>query len=97
MIYKEKLNKLTLSIPIEVAEWTLQKGDLSEFLREILDQKMSKKTELFVPDYKKTKRPTRGRPRKDEDPNYVPPIKRPRGRPKKNPMENLSKSDKEKD
>lgn len=95
MIYKEKLNKLTLSIPIEVAEWTLQKGDLSEFLREILDQKMSKKTELFVPDYKKTKRPTRGRPRKDEDPNYVPPIKRPRGRPKKNPMENLSKSGEE--
>lgn len=95
MIYKEKLNKLTLSIPIEVAEWTLQKGDLSEFLREILDQKMSKKTELFVPDYKKQRRPTRGRPRKDEDPNYVPPVKRPRGRPKKNPMENLSKSGEE--
>ena len=89
MIYKEKLNKLTLSIPIEVAEWTLQKGDLSEFLREILDQKMSKKTELFVPDYKKSKRPTRGRPRKDEDPNYIPPVKRPRGRPPKSKEEKV--------
>ena len=50
---------------------------------------MSKKTELFVPDYKKTKRPTRGRPRKDEDPNYVPPIKRPRGRPPKSKEEKV--------
>ena len=95
MVYNEKLEKLTLSLPLDVMEWSLNKGDLSELVRNILDKKMNKTVELFEPEYKKPRRPHRGRPRKDENPNYVPPIKRPRGRPKKNPMENLSKSGEE--
>ena len=97
MLYDEKLNKLTLSIPIDVMEWVLKNGDLSDIIRRILDQRMNKEAEFFIPEYKKPKRPHRGRPRKDEDPNYVPPVKRPRGRPRKNPIENLSKSEMEKD
>ena len=80
MLYDEKLNKLTLSIPIDVMEWVLKNGDLSDIVRRILDQRMNKEVEFFIPEYKKPRRPHRGRPRKDEDPNYVPPVKRPSGR-----------------
>lgn len=87
MIYKEKLEKLTLSIPIDVMEWVLKKGDLSEMIRCLLDEKMNKDAPLKNPEYKKPRRPHRGRPRKDEDPNYAPPVKRPRGRPRKNDVD----------
>ena len=91
MLYDEKLNKLTLSIPIDVMEWVLKNGDLSDIIRRILDQRMNKEAELFIPEYKKPKRPHRGRPRKDEDPNYVPPVKRPRGTPPKSNEEKVLK------
>ena len=91
MLYDEKLNKLTLSIPIDVMEWVLKNGDLSDIIRRILDQRMNKEAELFIPEYKKPKRPHRGRPRKDEDPNYVQPVKRPRGRPPKSKEEKILK------
>lgn len=91
MIYDKKLKKLTLSIPIDVMEWVLKNGDLSDIVRRILDQRMNKEAEFFIPEYKKPKRPHRGRPRKDEDPNYVPPVKKPRGRPPKSKEEKISK------
>ena len=97
MIYKDRMETLSVSIPIDVMEWVDKNGDLGEMVRTLLDQRMSKEAEFFIPEYKKPRRPHRGRPRKDEDPNYVPPVKRPRGRPRKNPIENLSKSKMEKD
>ena len=97
MIYKDRMETLSVSIPIDVMEWVDKNGDLGEMVRTLLDQRMSKEVEFFIPEYKKPRRPHRGRPRKDEDPNYVPPVKRPRGRPRKNPIENLSKSEMEKD
>lgn len=97
MIYKDRMETLSVSIPIEVMEWVDKNGDLGEMVRTLLDQRMNKEADFFIPEYKKPRRPHRGRPRKDEDPNYVPPEKRPRGRPRKNPIENLSKSEMEKD
>ena len=97
MIYKDRMETLSVSIPIDVMEWVDKNGDLGEMVRTLLDQRMNKEAEFFIPEYKKPRRPYRGRPRKDEDPNYVPPEKRPRGRPRKNPIENLSKSEMEKD
>lgn len=95
-IYKDNLESIVVSIPYDLMVWVRENGSFSDMVREILDRKTGDEPELNTP-LKKQKRPTRGRPRKDEDLNYVPPIKRPRGRPKKNPMENLSKSDTEKD
>ena len=95
MIYKDRMETLSVSIPIDVIEWVDKNGDLGEMVRTLLDQRMNKEAEFFIPEYKKPRRPHRVRPRKDEDPNYVPPVKKPRGRPKKNPMENLSKSGEE--
>ena len=97
MIYKDRMETLSVSIPIDVMEWVDKNGDLGEMVRTLLDQRMNKEAEFFIPEYKKPKRPHRGRPRKDEDPNYVPPVKKPRGRPRKNTKENLSKSEMEKD
>ena len=97
MIYKDRMETLSVSIPIDVIEWVDKNGDLGEMVRTLLDQRMNKEAEFFIPEYKKPRRPHRGRPRKNEDPNYVPPVKRPRGRPRKNPIENLSKSEMEKD
>lgn len=97
MIYKDRMETLSVSIPIDVMEWVDKNGDLGEMVRTLLDQRMNKEADFFIPEYKKPRRPHRGRPRKDEDPNYVPPEKRPRGRPRKNPIENLSKSDMKKD
>ena len=97
MIYKDRMETLSVSIPIDVMEWVDKNGDLGEIVRTLLDQRMNKEAEFFIPEYKKPRRPHRGRPRKDEDPNYVPPEKRPRGRPRKNTIENLSKSEMEKD
>ena len=97
MIYKDRMETLSVSIPIDVMEWVDNNGDLGEMVRTLLDQRMNKEAEFFIPEYKKPSRPHRGRPRKNEDPNYVPPVKRPRGRPRKNPIENLSKSEMEKD
>ena len=97
MIYKDRMETLSVSIPIDVMEWVDKNGDLGEMVRTLLDQRMNKEQERSIPEYKKPRRPHRGRPRKDEDPNYVPPVKRPRGRPRKNPIENLSKSEMEKD
>ena len=97
MIYKDRMETLSVSIPIDVMEWVDNNGDLGEMVRTLLDQRMNKEAEFFIPEYKKPRRPHRGRPRKNEDPNYVPPVKRPRGRPRKNPIENLSKSEMEKD
>ena len=97
MIYKDRMETLSVSIPIDVMEWVDNNGDLGEMVRTLLDQRMNKEAEFFIPEYKKPRRPHRGRPRKDEDPNYVPPEKRPRGRPRKNPIENLSKSEMKKD
>ena len=97
MIYKDRMETLSVTIPIDVMEWVDKNGDLGEMVRTLLDQRMNKEAEFFIPEYKKPRRPHRGRPRKDEDPNYVPPVKRPRGRPRKNPIENLSKSEMEKD
>ena len=97
MIYKDRMETLSVSIPIDVMEWVDKNGDLGEMVRTLLDQRMNKEAEFFIPEYKKPRRPHRGRPRKDEDPNYVPPVKRLRGRPRKNPIENLSKSEMEKD
>ena len=95
MIYDKKLKKLTLSIPIDVMEWVLKNGDLSDIIRNILDQRMNKNIEPFVPGYKQPKRPHRGRPRKDEDPNYIPPVKRPRGRPAKSKEEKVLRETKD--
>ena len=97
MIYKDRMETLSVSIPIDVMEWVDKNGDLGEMVRTLLDQRMNKEAEFFIPEYKKPRRPHRGRPRKDEDPNYVPPVKRSRGRPRKNPIENLSKSEMKKD
>ena len=97
MIYKDRMETLSVSIPIDVMEWVDKNGDLGEMVRTLLDQRMNKEAEFFIPEYKKPRRPHRGRPRQDEDPYYVPPVKRPRGRPRKNPIENLSKSEMEKD
>ena len=97
MIYKDRMETLSVTIPIDVMEWVDKNGDLGEMVRTLLDQRMNKEAEFFIPEYKKPRRPHRGRPRKDEDPNYVPPVKKPRGRPRKNTKENLSKSEMEKD
>lgn len=93
--YEKDMVKITLRFPPEVCEWLDNQNNVSETIRDIVDRKLLINQERNVPVYKKPKRSKRGRPRKDEDPNYVPPIKRPRGRPKKNPMENLSKSGEE--
>lgn len=93
--YEKDMVKITLRFPPEVCEWLDNQDNVSETIRDIVDRKLLINQERNVPAYKKPKRSKCGRPRKDEDPNYVPPIKRPRGRPKKNPMENLSKSDEE--
>ena len=79
MIYKDRMETLSVSIPIDVMEWVDKNGDLGEMVRTLLDQRMNKEAEFFIPEYKKPRRPHRGRARKDEDPNYVPPVKRPRG------------------
>ena len=97
MIYKDRMETLSVSIPIDVMEWVDKNGDLGEMVRTLLDQRMNKEAEFFIPEYKKPRRPHRGRPRKNEDPNYVPPVKRPRGRRRKNPIENFSKSEMKKD
>ena len=91
MIYKDRMETLSVSIPIDVMEWVDKNGDLGEMVRTLLDQRMNKEAEFFIPEYKKPKRLHRGRPRKDEDPNYVPPVKRPRGRPPKSSEEKVSK------
>ena len=93
--YEKDMVKITLRFPPEVCEWLDNQDNVSETIRDIVDRKLLINQERNVPAYKKPKRSKCGRPRKDEDPNYVPPIKRPRGRPKKNPMENLSKSGEE--
>lgn len=93
--YEKDMIKITLRFPPEVCEWLDNQDNVSETIRDIVDRKLLINQERNVPAYKKPKRSKCGRPRKDEDPNYVPPIKRPRGRPKKNPMENLSKSGEE--
>lgn len=93
--YEKDMVKITLRFPPEVCEWLDNQDNVSETIRDIVDRKLLINQERNVPAYKKPKRSKCGRPRKDEDPNYVPPVKRPRGRPKKNPMENLSKSDEE--
>ena len=91
MIYKDRMETLSVSIPIDVMEWVDNNGDLGEMVRTLLDQRMNKEAEFFIPEYKKRRRPHRGRPRKNEDPNYVPPVKRPRGRPPKSKEEKVLK------
>ena len=91
MIYKDRMETLSVSIPIDVMEWVDKNGDLGEMVRTLLDQRMNKEAEFFSPEYEKPRRPHRGRPRKDEDPNYVPPVKRPRGRPPKSKEEKVLK------
>lgn len=91
MIYKDRMETLSVSIPIDVMEWVDKNGDLGEMVRTLLDQRMNKEAEFFIPKYKKPRRPHRGRPRKDEDPDYVPPVKRPRGRPPKSKEEKVLK------
>ena len=91
MIYKDRMETLSVTIPIDVMEWVDKNGDLGEMVRTLLDQRMNKESEFFIPEYKKPRRPHRGRPRKDEDPNYVPPVKKPRGRPPKSKEEKISK------
>ena len=94
MIYKDRMETLSVSIPIDVMEWVDKNGDLGEMIRTLLDQRMNKEAEFFIPEYKKPRRPHRGRPRKDEDPNYVPPVKRPRGRLPKSKDEKVLKETK---
>ena len=94
MIYKDRMETLSVSIPIDVIEWVDKNGDLGEMVRTLLDQRMNKEAEFFIPEYKKPRRPHRERPRKDEDPNYVPPVKRPRGRPPKSKEEKVLKETK---
>lgn len=96
MIYKDRMETLSVTIPIDVMEWVDKNGDLGEMVRTLLDQRMNKEAEFFIPEYKKPRRPHRGRPRKDEDPNYVPPVKRPRGRPPKSKEEKVLKEAKNK-
>ena len=96
MIYKDRMETLSVSIPIDVMEWVDKNGDLGEMVRTLLDQRMNKEAEFFIPEYKKPRRPHRGRPRKDEDPNYVPPVKRPSGRPPKSKEEKVLKETKNK-
>ena len=91
MIYKDRMETLSVTIPIDVMEWVDTNGDLGEMVRTLLDQRMNKEAEFFIPEYKKPRRPHRGRPRKDENPNYVPPVKRPRGRPPKSKEEKVLK------
>ena len=91
MIYKDRMETLSVTIPLDVMEWVDKNGDLGEMVRTLLDQRMNKEAEFFIPEYKTPKRPHRGRPRKDEDPNYVPPVKRPRGRPPKSKEEKVLK------
>ena len=91
MIYKDRMETLSVTIPIDVMEWVDKNGDLGEMVRTLLDQRMNKEAEFFIPEYKKPRRPHRGRHRKDEDPNYVPPVKKPRGRPPKSKEEKISK------
>ena len=95
MIYKDRMETLSVTIPIDVMEWVDKNGDLGEMVRTLLDQRMNKEAEFFIPEYKKPRRPHRGRPRKDEDPNYVPPVKKPRGRPPKSKEEKISKEAKD--
>lgn len=83
MIYKESLEKITVSIPYDLMVWVRENGSFSDMVRDILDRRTGDNPELNIPDYKKPRRPTRGRPRKDEDPDYVPPVKKKRGRPSK--------------
>ena len=96
MIYKDRMETLSVTIPIDVMEWVDKNGDLGEMVRTLLDQRMNKEAEFFIPEYKKPRRPHRGRPRKDENPNYVPPVKRPRGRPPKSKEEKVLKETKNK-
>ena len=91
MIYKDRMETLSVTIPIDVMELVDKNGDLGEMVRTLLDQRMNKEAEFFIPEYKKPRRPHRGRPRKDEDPNYVPPVKKPRGRPPKSMVEKVLK------
>ena len=69
MIYKDRMETLSVTIPIDVMEWVDKNGDLGEMVRTLLDQRMNKEAEFFIPEYKKPRRPHGGRPRKDEDPN----------------------------
>ena len=89
-IYKDNLESIVVSIPYDLMVWVRENGSFSDMVREILDRKTGDEPELNVP-LKKQKRPTRGRPRKDEDPNYVPPVKKPRGRPPKSKEEKVLK------
>ena len=65
MIYKDRMETLSITIPIDVMEWVDKNGDLGEMVRTLLDQRMNKEAEFFIPEYKKPRRPHRGRPRKD--------------------------------
>ena len=93
-IYKDNLESIVVSIPYDLMVWVRENGSFSNMVREILDRKTGDEPELNTP-LKKQKRPTRGRPRKDEDPNYVPPVKRPRGRPPKSNSEKVLKETKD--
>ena len=87
--YEKDMVKITLRFPPEVCEWLDNQDNVSETIRDIVDRKLLINQERNVPAYKKPKRPTCGRPRKDEDPNYIPPKKRPRGRPPKSKEEKV--------
>ena len=87
-IYKDNLESIVVSIPYDLMVWVRENGSFSDMVREILDRKTGDEPELNTP-LKKQKRPTRGRPRKDEDPNYIPLVKRPRGRPPKSKEEKV--------
>ena len=69
MLYKDRMETLSVTIPIDVMEWVDKNGDLGEMVRTLLDQSMNKEAEFFIPEYKKTRRQHRGRPRKEEDPH----------------------------
>ena len=70
-IYKDNLESIVVSIPYDLMVWVRENGSFSDMVREILDRKTGDEPELNTP-LKKQKRPTRGRPRKDEDPDYIP-------------------------
>ena len=60
MIYKDRMETLSVTIPIDVMEWVDKNGDLGEMVRTLLDQRMNKEAEFFIPEYKKPRRPHRG-------------------------------------
>ena len=42
MIYKDRMETLSVTIPIDVMEWVDKNGDIGEMVRALLDKRLNK-------------------------------------------------------